>query len=122
MLFFNGMDDMICNHIGNEKFLINLPWENAAKFSQAERFSWYHDSSNRDGTAPSGYWQTFENLHLLKIEESGHMVPMDQPAVALTMMNIILYDSDNGDKFWQNLQSSDSIKQCANCSTCKINL
>jgi len=122
MLFFNGMNDMVCNHIGNEKFLINLPWENAAKFSQAERFSWYHDSSNRDGTAPSGYWQTFENLHLLKIEESGHMVPMDQPAVALTMMNIILYDSDNGDKFWQNLQSSDSIKQCANCSTCEINL
>jgi carboxypeptidase D len=26
LLFFNGMEDLICNHVGNEMFLINMQW------------------------------------------------------------------------------------------------
>lgn len=26
LLFFNGMEDLICNHVGNEMFLMNMQW------------------------------------------------------------------------------------------------
>jgi carboxypeptidase D len=26
LLFFNGMEDLICNHVGNERFLMNMQW------------------------------------------------------------------------------------------------
>lgn len=91
VLFFNGMNDMICNHVGNERFLDNLPWKYAVEWVTAKRYTWTAIGSNpEDG--PSGYAKEHENLTFLKILNSGHMVPLDQPRVAFEMIRSFLYD------------------------------
>jgi carboxypeptidase D len=73
MLFFNGMNDMICNHVGNERYLENLPWNNVQQWITAQRYTWTANGTNpADG--PSGYTKEYENLMFLKILNSGHMV------------------------------------------------
>ena len=95
MLFFNGMNDLICNHVGNERFLDALPWSQADKYLLQTRHAWdsgvdsktkYKYSEGR----PDGYIKQYENLSFLKVLESGHMVPMDQPSIALKMIKILV--------------------------------
>jgi len=88
LLFFNGINDMICNHVGNEVFLDKLPWEHQEDWTLAKRMVW-NPIFNSDG--PAGYMKEFENLLFLKVLNSGHMVPMDVPDVALEMMRTFMY-------------------------------
>ncbi len=87
LLFFNGIHDLICNHVGNENALESLPWKHKDDFIQAERYGWVAPSINSLG----GYGKEFENLSFLKVLDAGHMVPMDVPEVALDMMKAFLY-------------------------------
>ena len=87
LLFFNGIHDLICNHVGNENALENLPWKNQDAYIKAERYGWVAPSTNSLG----GYAKEFENLTFLKVLDAGHMVPMDVPEVALDMMKAFLY-------------------------------
>jgi carboxypeptidase D len=32
LLFFNGMEDLICNHVGNELFLMNMKWSGQSEW------------------------------------------------------------------------------------------
>merc|ERR1712032_1055371 len=98
MLFFNGINDLICNHVGNEKLLDDLPWSKAPQYTQEPRHAWESgvDSSLKHNYVfgrPDGYIKQFQNLSFLKILEAGHMVPMDQPAVALAMIKTLVYGS-----------------------------
>ena len=114
MLFFNGMNDLICNHVGNEELLDALPWSKTSQYVQQPRHAWESgvDVSlkvNYTPGRPDGYIKQFENLSYLKVVESGHMVPMDQPAVSLAMMQTLVYGgtsaSDNG--FLTSMQNLD---------------
>ncbi len=132
MLFFNGMNDLICNHVGNEQLLDALPWSKAKEYSQQPRYAWESgvDASGKvkyTPGRPDGYIKQFENISFLKILESGHMVPMDQPAIALVMMKTLIYDtggSNNGFlSSMQDLSRADpsidarkcSLDECPNC-------
>jgi carboxypeptidase C (cathepsin A) len=44
LLFFNGQYDLICNHIGNQKWLHALEWSGAAAYRGAQRAAWVHTS------------------------------------------------------------------------------
>jgi carboxypeptidase C (cathepsin A) len=107
LLFFNGMNDMICNHIGNEKFLDNLDWLHTKDWILAKRYAWGYDSAFIEHTkahGPTGYIKEYDNLAFLKIASSGHMVPMDLPDVALEMMRNFMFQVSFGSNY-QNLQS-----------------
>ena len=130
MLFFNGMNDLICNHVGNERFLDALPWSKALEYTQQPRYAW--DSpvdpslkNNYNSGRPDGFVKTFENLTYLKILEAGHMVPMDQPAVSLVMMQILvsgqvaegfLISKQQLDRADPNKEESCSLSACPNCT------
>jgi carboxypeptidase D len=122
MMFFNGINDLICNHVGNERFLDALPWSRASDYIQQIRHVWDAPvdpalKMNYNVGRPDGYVKTFENLTYLKILEAGHMVPMDQPAVSLVMMKILL--SGQTDGFLtsrQQLDSADVSKDARSCS------
>jgi len=121
MLFFNGMADLICNHIGNEKLLHNMPWQYANEWSLSKRYAWYVESSNGDGKVkPAGFMKEFANLMFLKILSSGHMVPMDLPHTSLEMMKIFLY-MGSFETYLQDLKSEvpkkDCDKECPGCNT-----
>ena len=89
LLFFNGIHDLICNHVGNEVMLTNLPWSKRDDWIQSSRYSWTL-SSNDQTAAVVGYVKEYENLQYLKVLDSGHMVPMDVPHVALEMIRIFV--------------------------------
>lgn len=93
LLFFNGMEDLICNHVGNEMWLDNLSWEHAEQWSLSKRFVW---KTTKNRNEPAGYVKTYRNLSFLKIKDAGHMVPMDQPENAFDMMQTFINDSGQG--------------------------
>jgi carboxypeptidase D len=99
MMFYNGMHDLVCNHIGTEKALMNLPWSQIEQWSLAPRFTW---SIGKD-MSPAAYVHEYQNLAYLKIPNAGHMVPQDQPEVALRMMQTFLH----GESFKQYQQYLD---------------
>lgn len=99
MLFFNGVMDLICNHVGNEIFLEELEWNHQKDWTQAARYAWVTSFDQN----VAGYMKEYNNLLYLKVLESGHMVPMDQPEVSLEMMQTFLY-SRSFDSSLQKLQ------------------
>eukprot|EP00979_Chaetoceros_neogracilis_P012492 scaffold3337_cov256-Chaetoceros_neogracile.AAC.26 len=127
LLFFNGMNDMICNHVGNEKLLEKLPWEHRDVWTLAQRHAWYPIP---ESAGPAGYMKEFANLMFLKVMSSGHMVPMDVPDVALEMMRSFMYSKSfaSGAQRLPRVVPGSSDKQCdcptqtCNCPTCPDSL
>ena len=131
MLFFNGMNDLICNHVGNEKFLDALPWSRSDKYLLQTRHAWdsgvdASTKNNYNPGRPDGYIKQFENLSFLKVMESGHMVPMDQPSIALAMIKTLVGTTGlTREGFLSSKQSLGNVKEntamCAldQCPDCK---
>jgi len=123
LLFFNGMNDMICNHIGNEKLLDNLEWNHAGDWILEKRYAWNFESKFIEGESavhgPAGYIKSYENLMFLKIASSGHMVPMDLPDTALEMIRNLMHNLSFGDGM-QRLDSKlpHELTECSSCPTC----
>lgn len=122
LLFFNGVTDLICNHVGNEVLLEKLPWKNTEAYVQAPRSAW--KSKLQHGDKISGYIKEFENLLYLKVMDSGHMVPMDVPDVALDMMRLFLYGGANAFQYSpQSLHRAvDDNDSCPTCQVCPTNI
>lgn len=127
LLFFNGMNDMICNHIGNEKFLDNLKWKHAKDWTLATRNVWSFESDFISRTenvphGPAGYVKEYENLIFLKVASSGHMVPMDLPDTALVMIRTLMFDlsfGSNSQRLQSKMPHSDDTSECPSCPSCK---
>jgi len=84
VLIYSGQYDMVCHHLGTENMLLALPWSGRADWLRAETAVWAADKS------PAGYVKAAKNLQSLLVLDSGHMVPMDQPARALDMLRKFL--------------------------------
>jgi len=92
VLFFNGMNDMVCHHMGNELLLFNMQWKYKEEWGLANRYSWFDSQVTSDSMKkPAGYMKEFKNLMFLKLMDSGHMVPLDLPITSLEMMETFLY-------------------------------
>ncbi|KAL7580721.1 hypothetical protein ACA910_001006 [Epithemia clementina (nom. ined.)] len=116
LLIFNGVEDLICNHVGNEKVLENLPWKGRDQWKTAKRYAWF---AGRQLEQPAGFMKEFENLLFLKLLNAGHMVPVDIPDLSLVMMKLFLA----GDSFTDSLQDIDALAEappasCPICVTC----
>lgn len=70
LLFFNGLLDLICNHVGNEIALENLQWKYQKEYVEATRYGWKSNLKNQ----LAGYVKQYSNLIFLKVKDSGHMV------------------------------------------------
>lgn len=116
LLFFNGINDMICNHVGNERFLDKLPWAHQEDWTLARRFAWDPIS---DSGSPAGYMKEFENLLFLKVLNSGHMVPMDVPDVALEMMRTFMYIQSFASGAQRIPSAVPGSTQICTCPTCE---
>lgn len=100
LLIFNGMNDMICNHVGNEKLLDKLEWRHTKDWMLAKRYAWdFKSVFYEKNHGPAGYVKEYDNLTFLKVASSGHMVPMDLPDVALEMIRKLLFQSSFGSNY-----------------------
>jgi len=80
-LMYAGDVDFICNYLGNEAWTKNLEWSHKADFDAAGSHDW---------KSGAGVARTSDGLTFLQVVDGGHMVPSDQPEVALEMLKTFL--------------------------------
>ncbi|KAG8467967.1 hypothetical protein KFE25_007019 [Diacronema lutheri] len=89
VLIYAGDQDFICNWLGNKAWTLELPWAGKAAFNGASDQPWYaRDDTGR--LQHAGDVRTAKGLTFLRVYAAGHMVPMDQPAASLDMLDQFL--------------------------------
>uniref|UniRef100_K3X2E9 Carboxypeptidase n=1 Tax=Globisporangium ultimum (strain ATCC 200006 / CBS 805.95 / DAOM BR144) TaxID=431595 RepID=K3X2E9_GLOUD len=89
VLVYNGDADLMCNWQSSEAWTKVLEWMGKRGFNTAlEKQFVSHDPLNA-GSSPvnGGVVRSFDNFAFLRVFNSGHMVPKNQPAVSLDMIN-----------------------------------
>ena len=86
---YNGQLDLICSTLGLDAWVPKLKWEGLASFQAAEPKPLYTDHNH--GKRTTGFKRQHDNLALYIILNAGHMIPADQPEVALDLVRRILY-------------------------------
>ena len=77
VLIYAGDVDFICNYLGNRAWTLGLDWDHTEEFNKAEDHEW---------ADKSGLARTSNGFTFLQVYDAGHMVPSDQPEVALKMI------------------------------------
>ncbi|KAK9663981.1 hypothetical protein RND81_14G011100 [Saponaria officinalis] len=80
MLVYAGEYDLICNWLGNSRWVNAMEWSGQKEFTAAPTTSFSVDGKE------AGQLKTHGSLAFLKVHDAGHMVPMDQPKAALEML------------------------------------
>lgn len=83
ILVYAGDKDFICNWLGNRAWTDELPWSHHEEFSSEKIRDWTASITGEK----AGQVKSFDNLTYLRIYGGGHMVPYDQPANSLSMVN-----------------------------------
>ncbi|KAI8464535.1 MAG: serine carboxypeptidase III precursor [Monoraphidium minutum] len=80
VMIYAGDQDLICNWLGNRRWVDALEWEGKEGWAQAEERPWMV-RGQQAGTVTS-----YDTLSFVRVYQAGHMVPMDQPEAALDMI------------------------------------
>jgi cathepsin A (carboxypeptidase C) len=83
ILLYAGDADWICNWIGNKAWAIKMEWYGKSGFNSAKDIEW---TSKRTGKA-AGEFRSFDNLAFLRVYESSHFVPFNQPVHSNEFIN-----------------------------------
>ncbi|CAN0474185.1 unnamed protein product, partial [Laminaria digitata] len=86
VLIYAGDCDFICNYMGNEAWTLHLDWAGRDGFRTAPQQDWVPTNGSAAGLSRS-----YGGLTFLRVYDAGHMVPMDQPEVALAMLNTFVH-------------------------------
>jgi cathepsin A (carboxypeptidase C) len=81
VLIYAGDCDYICNWLGNKAWTQTLEWDHKDDWNAAADKEWHF------GGKTVAKHRNTDHFHFLQVFEAGHMVPMDQPAAALEMVN-----------------------------------
>ncbi len=84
--------------MGNKAWTQALDWSGKNSYNAEADHAWYYavNSANASSTSEGGMARTAKassgegSLTFLQVYEAGHMVPMDQPAAALALLNTFL--------------------------------
>ncbi|KAL6896702.1 hypothetical protein ACP4OV_007274 [Aristida adscensionis] len=80
VLIYAGEYDLICNWLGNFRWVNSMVWSGQQNFSEAPMLPF--KANGKD----AGLLKSYGPLSFLKVHNAGHMVPMDQPDAALEML------------------------------------
>eukprot|EP01025_Chloroclados_australasicus_P056148 TRINITY_DN6900_c3_g1_i3.p1 TRINITY_DN6900_c3_g1~~TRINITY_DN6900_c3_g1_i3.p1 ORF type:complete len:319 (-),score=33.08 TRINITY_DN6900_c3_g1_i3:89-1045(-) len=81
VMVYAGEKDLICNWLGNRRWVDAMDWQGTKKWSDADDFEWSVEGSSAGLVAEAG------PLTFVKVYNAGHMVPMDQGKNALDMIS-----------------------------------
>jgi len=79
-VIYNGDLDLICNWVGGKMWVEGMNWKGKSAFNAAPFRTW------RVGSQPAGQVKTAQGLTFVRVYQAGHMVPHDQPSVALKLL------------------------------------
>ncbi|EEC19540.1 serine carboxypeptidase, putative, partial [Ixodes scapularis] len=82
VLIYNGQLDIIIPYPLTANMISTISWSGAEEFNEAPRKIWW--SPNQQNV--SGYVRQVGNFTEILVRNAGHLVPQDQPEVALDMM------------------------------------
>ncbi|KAI4382703.1 hypothetical protein MLD38_008633 [Melastoma candidum] len=80
LLVYAGEYDLICNWLGNSRWVHAMEWSGQKKFVDSAEVPFEVDGSE------AGVMKSYGALTFLKVHDAGHMVPMDQPKASLEML------------------------------------
>ncbi|KMT07962.1 hypothetical protein BVRB_6g144960 [Beta vulgaris subsp. vulgaris] len=80
LLVYAGEYDLICNWLGNSRWVHAMEWSGQNNFVASSEVPFEVDGSE------AGILKSHGPLSFLKVHDAGHMVPMDQPKAALEML------------------------------------
>ncbi|KAJ4725027.1 Carboxypeptidase [Melia azedarach] len=80
VLIYAGEYDLICNWLGNSRWVHAMEWSGKKEFGAARTIPFTVDG------AEAGQMKSHGPLTFLKVHDAGHMVPMDQPKASLQML------------------------------------
>ena len=89
-LLYNGQLDIICPPIFTEKFLLKFDWVYSSEFYKAKRTIWRLPD---EPLKVAGFEKRVEKFRFTVIKRAGHMVPLDQPKVALELIKNFVSES-----------------------------
>ncbi|KDO32674.1 hypothetical protein SPRG_02374 [Saprolegnia parasitica CBS 223.65] len=81
VMVYAGDADLMCNWVGNEAWTKTLQWPGKAAFNNASVRPLLVNGKE------AGNVRATDLLSFVRVFEAGHMVPMDQPQVSLTLMD-----------------------------------
>ena len=93
VFIYTGNFDLVCGALGVENMYLNLSWKGQAAWHAAARTIW--QTPLGDAFQYSGYVQQvsgFDVAHIV-VAGAGHMVPMNQPAAALDLVQRLVSDA-----------------------------
>ncbi|KAF9265881.1 carboxypeptidase C [Marasmius fiardii PR-910] len=96
LLVYAGNADMMCNFMGNERWVEALDTQFKAAFAAAKSLPWIDTAAGRQAGAvrtAGGSGFTAGNVTFVEVYEAGHMVPYDQPSAALDLITRWLKDA-----------------------------
>ena len=67
-----------------EGFLNVLDWSKSEQYKKAERIPWKVEESDLE---VAGYVRQAGSFYQVAVRRAGHMVPYDQPRIAMDMIN-----------------------------------
>ncbi|XXG75125.1 hypothetical protein AAC387_Pa07g3705 [Persea americana] len=80
LLVYAGEYDLICNWLGNFRWVNSMEWSGRTMFDPVPMEPFSVDGEE------AGQLKTYGPLSFLKVHDAGHMVPMDQPKASLEML------------------------------------
>ncbi|XP_073387740.1 serine carboxypeptidase-like isoform X2 [Physcomitrium patens] len=80
LLVYAGEYDLICNWLGNSRWVTAMDWSGQVEYAKAGWKSFEVDGEE------AGLTTGYGPLQFLKVHNAGHMVPMDQPKNSLEML------------------------------------
>eukprot|EP01065_Artemidia_motanka_P006498 TRINITY_DN131_c0_g1_i1.p1 TRINITY_DN131_c0_g1~~TRINITY_DN131_c0_g1_i1.p1 ORF type:complete len:450 (+),score=183.29 TRINITY_DN131_c0_g1_i1:55-1350(+) len=82
---YAGDQDYICNWLGNKAWALALEWSGKDAFNAAA------DNSFTVAGKEAGKIRAANGFSFVQVHDAGHMVPRDQPEVALSMVNRFIH-------------------------------
>ncbi|KAK9239579.1 Alpha/Beta hydrolase protein [Lipomyces kononenkoae] len=87
VLMFNGDQDLICNHLGNEDLISQLKFNGGTGFEEAPGGVWAPRETWVYEGVPAGIYQSARNLTYVLVYNASHMVPLDLPMQSRDMLH-----------------------------------
>ena len=76
VMIYAGVDDLICNWLGNYRWVNSLPWTGAQEWATSPLQPWLVDGDL------AGEVRQAAGLTFVKVKSAGHMVPMVGPPIS----------------------------------------
>jgi len=93
VVVYSGQLDVICCHSGAERWLQKLEWDGRDAFAKASREAVYAPGADAQSGRTGAFRKRWGRLEVWQVMSAGHMVPADNPNVALELLRRVLYDT-----------------------------